>query len=313
MKRRAITDTDVKEVFRMSEIIHIRDRKSYPALSLAIGFFDGLHSGHRLLLRECRNSSALPTVLTFSKDWKGVKEEEADLLLTEKEKEGMLRELGIEKELILPFDKETMETSVEDFLSFLLCLNVKKVVVGQDFTFGRYGKGKAANLFSLKEKGIEIEILPLLKSEEGKISTTLIKKLLLNKKMEEANHLLTYPFFYQGKVIHGLHNGHKLGFPTANMELPKEKLSLPKGVYKTRTLIDGKPFPSMTNIGNHPTISPLSKDIAETAIFGLDTDLYGKEIRVEFRSFLREQKSFQSVEALIEQLKKDKEKCINEK
>ncbi len=296
----------------MREIIHIQDRKSYPPLSLAVGFFDGLHSGHQFLLRECRNSSALPAVLTFSKDWKGVKEEETDLLLTEDEKEEMLSRFGIEKELVLPFDRKTMETSVEDFLSFLLSLNVRKLVVGQDFTFGRYGKGKAEDLGVLKEKGIEVVILPLLKSEEGKVSTTLIKKLLLDKKIEEADRLLSYPFFYEGKVIHGLHNGHKLGFPTANMELEKDKLTLPKGVYRTRTIIDGKSYSSMTNIGNHPTLSPLCKDIAETSIFNLDADLYGKEIKVEFLSFLREQQNFPSVEALVEQLRKDKENCLKD-
>ncbi len=303
----------VKEVSSMRELIHIHEERDFPSLSIAIGFFDGIHEGHRLLLEECRKSDALPTVLTFSDDWKQVKNQNPDLLLTEEEKENMLFSFGIKKELVLPFDRETMETSVEEFLSFLLSLNVKKVVVGQDFTFGRYGKGKAEDLRALEKKGVEVKILPLLKAKEGKISSTLIRDLLGEEKIEEADKFLSYPFFYQGTVIHGLHNGHRLGFPTANMELPKEKFRLPNGVYKTRTIVGNKVYPSMTNIGNHPTLDPLVHSILETCLFGFDEDLYGKEIKVEFLSFLREQKNFGSPNELIEQLEKDKKKCMNEK
>ena len=130
-----------------------------------------------------------------------------------------------------------------------------------------------------------------------------VKELLNDKKIEEANKKLGYNFYVEGPVMHGLENGRKINFPTLNMEID-EKL-LPKGVYITRTFIDGKIYKSMTNIGTHPSISELSKPIIETNVINFSDFIYGKIVKVEFLKFIRDQKKFASLNDLKEQLKKD--------
>ena len=132
-----------------------------------------------------------------------------------------------------------------------------------------------------------------------------VKSLLKSKKIEEANKLLGYNYYVEGPVIHGLKNGRKINFPTANQEIDEE--ILPHGVYITRTKVGDKMHKSMTNIGTHPTVSELEKPIIETHLLDFSEDIYGESIKVEFLTFLREQKKFPSLEDLKEQLHQD---CI---
>lgn len=295
----------------MTKILSIKEKYDFPPLSLAIGLFDGLHLGHQMLFKETLSGEGESSVLTFTDDLKNkTKNDASGPLLTEKEKEEMLFFFHIKNEFILPFDEETKNTTKEEFISFLLSLNVRKIVVGKDFTFGKFGQGKADDLLKLKDKGIKVVILPLFEVNGEKVSSTRIRTLLNDKKIKEANDLLGYDFFYQGTVIHGKENGRKISFPTANIDLDNKKFRLPNGVYKTRTILNGKSYPSMTNIGNHPTVDPLKSTIIETHIFSLDDDLYGSDIKVEFLSFIREQKKFSSLLELKEQLNQDKEKCL---
>lgn len=299
----------VKEECPMIKYVSIGKDYDFPPLSLAIGLFDGLHKGHQSLLEEAKKTKYQSGVLTFSFDWKtGFKGKEGALLI-ENEKQEMLHSFSIDNELILPFDEKTKNTTKKDFLSFLLSLNAKKIVVGEDFTFGKDKEGKANDILSLEKEGVEVKILPLLQIDNEKVSSTRIRSLLHESKIEEANKLLGYPFFYQGKVLHGKANGRKISFPTANINLEDGKFRLKNGVYMTRTYIDTKPYLSMTNIGNHPTVDKLTHAIIETNIFDIDDDLYEKDIKIEFLSFVREEKKFSSLSELEEQLKKDKESC----
>ncbi len=293
----------------MTKYVSIDGKHDFPSLSLAIGLFDGLHKGHQSLFEEAKKSPYQNSVLTFSFGWKTSFKGKDGSLLTEKEKEEMLGSFSIKNELVLPFDEKTRNTSKNEFLSFLLSLNAKKIVIGEDFTFGKDKEGKAEDILSLTKQGVEVKILPLLEIDNEKVSSTRIRALLKETKIEEANKFLGYRFFYQGKVLHGKENGRKISFPTANIELEEGKFRLNNGVYMTRTWIDDKPYLSMTNIGNHPTVDKLNHSIMETNIFGIDDNLYDKDIKVEFLSFIREQKKFSSLSELEEQLKKDKKSC----
>ncbi len=285
--------------------IHLAGKKE-EEVALAIGFFDGLHLGHQTLIKEVASSCYTPSILTFSRNLKAeLHNQKEELLLLEEEKDDMLSSLGIKKEFILPFDEETRKTSVEDFLSFLLKLNPKVIVVGHDFRFANMAKGKAEDLLALEQYGIKIIILNLLEINKKKISSSSIKELLKAHEIKKANALLGYPFSITGKVIHGLQNGHKIGFPTANMVYPKDKLVLPNGVYETRVEIDGKTYSAMTNIGNHPTIATLKENIIETNVISYSGNLYNKVIKVSFIHYIREQKKFSSLKELREQLLKD--------
>ncbi|MCI7065334.1 MAG: riboflavin biosynthesis protein RibF [Bacilli bacterium] len=279
--------------------------------SLVIGLFDGVHLGHQELIQEAKKDQREITCLTFSSAMaNSIAHKSGGLLLTEDEKEEKLKELGISRELVLPFDEETKNTSKEAFLSFLQSLSPTRIIVGEDFTFGKNIEGKAKDLFSLKEKGIEITILSLKEQDGEKISSSRIRRLLLDGNVEKAKELLSYPFFYTGEVKAGKHNGKRIGFPTVNIEVEPLKVKLKEGVYLTKTSVLGHTYLSMTNVGNHPTIDPLSTSIIETYLLGFDEEIYGKTIRVEFFSFLRPQQKFNSVNELHSQLKQDREICI---
>lgn len=297
------------------EILNITElrKETGEDISLAIGFFDGLHLGHRMLIEEVKKQEGtLPAVLTFSKDFKaGLRKEKKELLLTEEEEKEMLSSLGIKKEYILPFNEKTMNTGKDDFLHFLTGLHPKQIVVGKDFTFGKMAQGKAEDLLSLREHSIDVRILSLLLDGREKISSTRIKSLLKEGRTEEADRLLGYEYFLKGTVIHGFENGRKINFPTANIAYPADKVRLKEGVYETKTEIDGTVYPSMTNIGNHPTIDALKEDIVETNILNHDENLYGKEIKVRFLRFLREQKKFNDIDELRTQLEYDKNRILS--
>lgn len=277
-------------------------------ISLAIGFFDGLHLGHKVLIDELKNYNSKKAIITFKSDFKStLKKEELNLLLLDEEKDRMLTTLGIDYEYIFESNEEILKTSKEDFLKYLDNQKIKNIVVGEDFTFGKFALGKAGDLLSLNSN---IIIKPLLEINKTKISTTYIKSLLLNNKIDKVNQLLGYDFSISGVVIHGLKNGRKINYPTANINYPLNKFKLNSGVYKTITIVNNREYQSMTNIGTHPTIASLNEDIIESHIFDFNKDIYGKEITIIFKQFIREQKKFNSLDELKNQLNIDKNIAI---
>ena len=295
----------------MNKIL-LNSTKNIPSLqgyNLAIGFFDGFHLGHRKLITKAKSHGKC-ALLSFSSTMKAdLKNLPKNLLLTEEEKYKMASRLGVDLYLELVFDTQTKNLTPIEFLSFLNKMKPESITVGEDFTFGKMASGKSEMLKVLEKENIKINILPLCFSESRKISTTWIKKLLSNGDIEEANKLLGYNFFYKGIVVHGKENGRKIAFPTANLIPDKDKILIKEGVYKTKTHIGTKEYKSMTNIGNHPTIEALKKDIIETNIFDFNENIYGKEIEIEFISFIRPQLTFPSFKDLEKQLETDKKEA----
>lgn len=279
--------------------------------NLAIGFFDGLHLGHRAILNEEKEDGQQLSLLTFDVEQLGAFKKDALTIYTNAERALLFSEARIESIFVLPFDIRTQNASKEDFLSFLQRLTPHRVLVGEDFRFGKGALGKAEDIRkAFPEK--EVRILPLLCDEKGKISSSRIRSLLSEGDIENANRLLGRPYFVIGNVVHGRHNGHRLGFPTANLVLVNGKAYPSEGVYKTRTFVDSKVYPSMTNIGTHPTIDETVRKTLETHIHGFSGDLYGRSIRVEFLSRLRDQMRFSSAEDLENQLKEDLRRILSD-
>lgn len=299
----------IKDLDMIKKYISIKNNtKLDDNISLAIGFFDGLHLGHKVLIDELKNYNSKKAIITFKSDFKStLKKEELNLLLLDEEKDRMLTTLGIDYEYIFESNEEILKTSKEDFLKYLDNQNIKNIVVGEDFTFGKFALGKAGDLLSLNSN---IIIKPLLEINKTKISTTYIKSLLLNNEIDKANQLLGYDFSISGVVIHGLKNGRKINYPTANINYPLNKFKLNSGVYKTITIVNNREYQSMTNIGTHPTIASLNEDIIESHIFDFNEDIYGKEITIIFKQFIREQKKFNSLDELKNQLNIDKNIAI---
>ena len=261
--------------------------------SLAIGLFDGIHLGHKKLIEEMTSSGSKSNILTFSSK---LFKSNLGLLLTNEEKMNKFRDLGIDKVFIIDFNDNIKNLSKEDFISFLDKNKLSNIYVGEDFTFGKNKEGKASDLKTLKNT--KVNIVPLLKIDNKKISSTYIKELLVNGKIELANKYLGYNYYLSSNVISGKARGRKLGFPTINQEVVSSKVLPHLGVYKSYTLVNGKRYLSMTNIGKVPTFNNEEISI-ETHVINEDIKLRVNYVTIELVSYIRDEKQFNNEKDLI--------------
>lgn len=275
-----------------------------------LGFFDAIHIGHRLLINEglrfAKKNSEELFVVTFADQLY----EELHLNLKEiyllSERQAIIDNLG-SKSIVLPTNSEFLAKSDIEFLHILKDMNPSTIIVGNDYTFGKNARGNSEKLKSFFDNTqIEVIIINLLNDNDEKISTSFIRKLLQNGNIKRANSLLGSPFFVSGEVVGGLHNGHLIGFPTANINFSKYKIIPKYGVYATFTYIDGVKYPSVSNVGAHPTFDNSIVNL-ETHILNFTGDLYGKTITVEFIEYLREIEKFDSISQLKDQIGADVE------
>lgn len=285
---------------------------------VALGTFDGLHIGHQDVIatarRQSRQRGHLLAVFTFSNHpLKLICPAKVPVaLLTKKQKYSLLKELGVEVLIDLPFDKQLASLRPEEFLAKLLCLGVSGIVVGENFTYGYKGAGNCKLLAeSAVENDFTLDVRPLVKHQDNVVSSTFIRKSIQDGSVENATAFLGRPYALTGIVAHGNERGRLLGFPTANIELADARIAIPAvGVYAVRvTLADGIAYNGMANIGNNPTFGDVLKPRLETNIFDFSGDIYGQQITVEFIAKVREQTKFDSLDALIAQLEADKKVC----
>ena len=201
-----------------------------------------------------------------------------------------------------------MNTEANDFIKFLCDnLNMKYMVSGSDFTFGKYGAGNAALLKELsKELGFEYKEIQKIRMKDRDISSTYIREELKEGHIDIVNEMLGYDYFVWGEVVHGAHLGTKIGIPTINI-MPSSLKLVPKfGVYVTTIDFDGRIYHGVTNVGTKPSVSDKNIVGIETHILDYNGDLYGQYVRVTFEAFLRPEMKFGSVEELKNQMAKDK-------
>lgn len=265
-------------------------------VAMLLGGFDGLHIGHRRLVAHARASGLPIGVMTIV----GVKQENG--LFTFKEREEIFKEAGADFVFELPFS-EIKDLSPEAFLELLIEeFSPKLFVCGEDFRFGARAAGTPETIERMTH--VRVETLPLVEMNGVKVSSSHIKTLLGEGKLEEANARLAHPFFLIGEVCEDRKIGRTIGFPTANILYPKGKFSLKKGVYETRVRVDGKTYKGITNYGARPTFDD-NTIVTETYLDGFEGDLYGRKLKVEFIRYLRDIQKFESAEKLKEQLTKD--------
>lgn len=277
-------------------------------LVLAAGFFDCVHLGHAAVIKRAkaiaRELGALTAVFTFSDD--------AALALGKKrqiygfeDRTEAFSDLGADVVIHARFS-DVVTTPARRFLD-VLCdtLNVKGAVAGEDYTFGARAGGNAA-IFAdyFAEHGCIAEILPFVTADGCKIASTNIKSAVENGDVESVNRLLAEPYFMTGTVSHAHGRGKCLGFPTANLPLPCDRLPLGEGVYATKLTVSDNYYVGITNVGGRPTFGESSPSV-ETFILGFDGDLYGKRIKLSFYKKLRDIVRFDSGEALAAQLQRD--------
>ena len=282
--------------------------------AVTIGKFDGLHRGHQKLLREVmryRKKGYKPAVFTFeTAPGTLIRGKLQTMITTNEEREENLREAGVEYLVEYPFNQEVAHMDPEQFVAEILVgkMGAKAIVSGPDCHFGYQRKGDAELLRKLAPKyGYEVSIVEKAMDGDREISSTYIREELAKGNIRKANELLGYEYRISGQVVHGEHLGSTLGFPTANI-LPGIQKHLPAfGVYLSRTVIDGVSYGSITNIGKKPTIAGERPAGAETYIYDLDENLYGKKIEVHFLDFMRPEMKFSGVDELKMQVLKDKE------
>lgn len=279
---------------------------------LALGFFDGVHLGHGALLKACRalaDSMSLPAAaVTFTSHPEALITGSAPgLINTQTDRVTLLQTLyGMDEVILLPFDREMMSRSWQDFFHRLLTVHhAAGLVCGHDFHFGNRGAGTPELLESAcAEAGIPCIIVPEQKINGITVSSTCIRTFLENGEMEKAVSFLGHPHILTGQVVPGRQVGRTIGIPTANLLLPEGLLCPRHGVYACKAVFDGQQYYAVTNIGTRPTVGG-HRITVEPWILDFSGDLYGKTLTLEFYKFLRPEQKFSSLEELQAEIQKN--------
>lgn len=280
----------------------------------ALGFFDGVHLGHRALLRACRDlareRNVRAGVVTFASHPDALVLHQTPVLINSPRDRQLLLEekFHMDTVVMLPFDEKMMSMPWQDFLEMLCCDRAAEgFVCGEDFRFGYRGQGDARLLQTFcRARNLPCAVVPQQTVDGIRVSSTYIRRQIETGDMATAVKFLGHPHIMRGTVVHGKQLGRTLGVPTANLRL-QEGLAVPKfGVYVCRCLLDGKAYPAVTNIGTRPTVE--GQDVTvEPWILDYEGDLYGREITLEFYRFLRSEMKFSSLEELRAQIRRDAE------
>jgi len=281
---------------------------------VTIGTFDGVHVGHQKIIERLVNTAKAgnleSAILTFFPHPRMVLQKDAGIKLinTIEERKEILSRTGVDHLIIHPFTQQFSRLSAREFVRDILVhkLKAKKVIIGYDHRFGR---NRTADIDDLREfgreYGFDVEEISKQDVEEVAVSSTKIRKALLEGQVEKANRYLSYPFSLAGTVVKGKGLGKEFEYPTANLHIKEDYKLIPKnGVYVVRSEIDGVETFGMMNIGTNPTVGGTEKTI-ETHFFDIQKDLYGRYLNIELLTRIRDEKKFDSVENLKRAMKQD--------
>jgi riboflavin kinase/FMN adenylyltransferase len=280
---------------------------------LTLGVFDGLHLGHQLIIRtvveRAREAGAIPTVITFDPHPRAVLHPESapPLLQTLDQKVEGFGVLGIEQTIVIRFDERFSQTRAEDFLRDVVKdrLHAREIYLGRGFAFGHNREGNIELLRRVSQDlGFFADEVPEVQFRDQRVSSSKVRGLLAEGKVNLARRLLARPYGVEGRVERGAERGSGLGFPTANLH-PRNRVIPRNGVYVTGTLIDGQWRRSVTNVGVRPTFGADAEPSVETFVMDWAGDLYGDVVRVRFLHRLRDERKFGSIEELKMQIEND--------
>lgn len=279
---------------------------------LVLGMFDGVHRGHQALLMagvELAESTGLPlNVFTFEPHPLQVLRPEIapPLLTTLTERARLMADFGVDHLCILPFTRQLAAQSPEDFMADMVRVyRPKHVVCGFNFTFGSRGAGNCESLQAYGSgHGFAVTVVPEVIIGGDTVSSTRIRSLLQQGNLHEATRLLGHSYTLTGRVMDGKRIGRTMGYPTANVDIPTGKALPAFGVYACWMEVEGSIYPSVVNVGRHPTL-PEGSVTVEAYALDECLSLYGKKVRLSFLSFLRPEKKFDGVEQLKAQIDRD--------
>ncbi len=288
---------------------------------VTLGVFDGLHRAHTDILQRvvdsARQRDCRSMLITFDPHPRNVlafPEVPVPLLTTPREKTELLKDSELDAVLFLKVNQELLNTDSEEFVKTILVdkLQVRKVIVGYDYHFGKDRGGKTEQLIEYGEKyQFAVETVQPIMQEGEAVRSSVIRLLISEGQVVKAAKLLGRPYSIQGKVIHGSGRGRQLGFPTANLKVNDPQKMIPSsGIYLTTVDIDDRRYFGLCNVGTRKTFNEF-KQIIEVYIMNLNNvDLYGSEIRINFLEWIRDEIKFDTVEELIDQMKSDEKECL---
>ncbi|WP_298531722.1 bifunctional riboflavin kinase/FAD synthetase [uncultured Algibacter sp.] len=303
----------------MRKVKNIETYKSSKPTVVTIGTFDGVHIGHQKIIKRLINTGKREglksVILTFFPHPRMVLQKDSNIKLinTIKERHDILDDLGLDLLLIKKFTQEFSRLSAEDFVKEILVdkINAKKVIIGYDHRFGR---NRNADIDDLKKYGeaygFEVEEISAQDINDVAVSSTKIRTALKEGDVQKANAYLGYNFMLSGKVTKGRGLGKQLSFPTANIEIQEDYKIIPKqGSYIISSIIGDSVVHGMMNIGMNPTVNG-SKQTIEIHFFDFHKDIYGETVQIDLLHRIRDEQKFESVEALKQQLAKDRETAL---
>jgi riboflavin kinase / FMN adenylyltransferase len=284
---------------------------------LALGNFDGLHRGHVKIIervnRRAGERGSTSVVMTFDPHPPRVvrPDKAPSLIMTKAQRLEAIAAAGIQGTAVVRFTHELSQWDPETFVRTVLVdwLHVAEVWVGANFLFGRDRAGNFSLLRALGARyGFRAEKIDPVRYREFVVSSTRIRRLIGEGRVDEAGALLGHPYYVDGTVVEGARRGRELGCPTANLEVVNE-LVPPNGVYATTVQLDSVIHPSITNIGVRPTFGDTARPVVETHVLGFEGDLYGAPVRLGFVQRLRDERAFESVEQLRAQIDADRQRA----
>ncbi|MEH7335582.1 bifunctional riboflavin kinase/FAD synthetase [Neobacillus drentensis] len=302
------------EVKKLSFPFNLK-KHDYPPLAMALGYFDGVHRGHQQVILEAKKQAEdkgfQSAVMTFDPHPSvvlGKGEQHVQYITPLSEKIKIIEGLGIDYLFIVHFTAEFANLLPQEFIDqFVIGLNVKHVVAGFDFSYGRMGKGTMETLPFHSREEFSYTIVPKFSEGNEKVSSTRIRKMLKEGNMEDLPNLLGRFYTTSGIVIHGDKRGRTIGFPTANIGVNEEYIIPPLGVYAVRMKVKHLWFNGVCNVGYKPTFNKESLRVSvEVHLFDFNQEIYGEEVVIEWHPYLRKEQKFSGIEELVTQIERDK-------
>ena len=297
----------------MEVIKELPSTDEYRHSIITIGFYDGVHRGHQKVIgemvKQARAKGVKSCVITFTPHPCEIfSHKPFPLLTTWEEKREIFQKLGVDLTIVLPFTRKLASLSPLSFIEMLnKHLQMDQIIVGEDFVFGKERRGDTSWLKKQENRfGYKLKVIPLLKTEKGKVSSSLIRDYLKKGKVREAAKCLGRPPTILGKVVRGKGRGRLIGYPTANLKPHPCKLLPCSGVYAGRVTLEDGSYDSIINVGSSPTFGE-SLSRVEAHIINFEGDLYDREVRIELMERIREIRKFSSPTLLTKRLEKDKQ------
>lgn len=290
--------------------------KSNENLAIALGFFDGVHLGHKAVINAAvdyaKKNNIKSAVVTFRQSpYVALNNVKPNYIITLEEKIKAIKKLGVDYLYLSDFTEDLAKQTASDYLKNLVDdLHPKMIATGFNHYFG-YNKSGGVDYLRLMQQEYEYEFKEInpIKLNEDVISSTAIRKALSNGDIPKANSMLGYIFYVKNEVIKGRQIGRTIGFKTANLKMPEKMINIPDGVYAVEVEVLGKKHMGIANFGSNPTVTDDSQKLLEVHIIGFNQDIYGELVKVSFLVKIRNEKKFQSLTELKTQIEKDIE-CL---